>query len=112
MCEQGTCEQGKTYIVLQFEEKATRKLAKDFGKFVGTSRSGSLARVDDVSWLIDGKGKKYKTGFAVVKKSKRQVAFEVPAQAADFVWHDKDQTYPLVLDTAAVAGLNAHGTNF
>ncbi len=97
---------GKTYIVLQFESQATRKLAKDFGKFVGTSRSGSLARVDGESWLSDVKGKKYKTGFAVVRKSTRQVAFEVPMEATDFVWHDKAQTYPLALDTTGIAEMS------
>lgn len=86
---------GKRYLVLYFEGRASRNLAKEFGKFVATSRSGFLARVDEQSSLEDGQGKKYKNGFAVSKKSTRQIAFEVPAQATGFTWHDGNQDYQI-----------------
>jgi hypothetical protein len=88
---------GKTFLVLQFEGKAGRSTNEeaDMAKFVGVGATRVLARVDSHSWLTDGAGKKYPSPAVVVGAEKRQLAFEIPADAAGLAWHDRKDEYRL-----------------
>ncbi len=85
---------GKTFVVLQFEGKAKRDFADEVFPFSSVTNSQRMLRLDENSWLTDAAGKKYKSGLLKIK-GKRQLAFEVPADANGLVWHYGKKQYQL-----------------
>ncbi len=69
---------GKTFLVLQFEGKA----------------SGSF-NAFTASWVTDATGKKFRNVHATSSDVRREIHFEILVKAADLVWHDGKKAYQL-----------------
>lgn len=69
---------GRTFLVLQFEGKA----------------SGGF-KAFTASWVTDATGKKFRNVHATSSDERREIHFGIPVKAADLVWHDGKKAYKL-----------------
>jgi hypothetical protein len=93
---------GHVYLVLSFEGEATRELSTE--AYASTPRSRWIGVVDKGSRLTPGTGTAFTDGFlaGAPSKTKRQLAFEIPTEAASLTWHDGERSYPL--DVLTIVG--------
>lgn len=89
-------EEGKIFVILHFVGKASVDLSDGSERLLvkfAASLGAGFVRTTDQSWLTDGDGQKYEKGLIVTSPLKRQLAFEVLADATDLTWHDGKQTF-------------------
>lgn len=98
--ESQKAEAGKVFVILHFVGKSSvdsEVLDEDraLRHFLPHIGGAAATRTNARSWLTDGKDQKYSNPYLVMGGLKRQVAFQVPADVTDLIWHDGKQAFQL-----------------
>jgi len=92
---EGRASKGKTFLILSFEGKSCRA-GDELIAMVSVGADGVMARTDERSWVTDSLNKKHSPGIPVAAKNACQLAFEIPTEASELIWHDgKKKAYSL-----------------